>query len=459
MAKSAPGRLVERILSNELIRRVVRNSAYLFSATGISAALSMLQGVLAARLLGVAGFGVLGAITMFASVVNKFASFRMHELVVRYVGQYSERGDPQRAAALFKAASLTEIGTSVLAYGLVWLLAPLGALYFAKDPATTAWFQIYGLIILANLMAESATGLLQIYDRFRRIAVLNVAQSVFTLALIGAAFVHFEILGRPGEPLLAVALAYMAGKMLGAASLTVAALSQAARLWGAAWWRTPLSLLRPQRGELVHFAVSTNLSASLSLINKDAELLWVAFFRSPLESGYYKLALALANLVQMPVSPMPQATYPELSREAANRNWGNVRYILRQGSVLAGSYTVLTSLALALIGLPVIGLVYGDEFLPAYPALIILLVGFLAANTFYWNRTALLALGLPDYPTRVNLAAAVLKVAGALLIVPRAGYLGSAALLAGFYLFSISLNVRKTAQVLRQASPVQAEAG
>jgi O-antigen/teichoic acid export membrane protein len=114
------------------------------------------------------------------------------------------------------------------------------------------------------------------------------------------------------------------------------------------------------------------------------------------------------------------------------------------------SYTLAAGIFLFLFGRLVIGFVYGTEYLPAFPALLILMAGFLVANTFYWNRTALLALGLPSYPARVNLAAAVMKIAGILLVVPVFGYLGSAALLAGYYFFSITLNVRKAVQVLNQ---------
>ena len=95
-------RLSERLLQTELLRRVVKNSAYLFSATGISAALSMLQGILAARLLGVYAFGMLGAITQFTTVINILASFRMNELVVKYVGHYNEQGDNQRGQSPYR---------------------------------------------------------------------------------------------------------------------------------------------------------------------------------------------------------------------------------------------------------------------------------------------------------------------------------------------------------------------
>src|SRR3972149_9900286 len=143
MRKSPPinlARRFPRFLENELIQRVFRNSGYLFSATGLSAGLSMLQSILTARLLGVTDFGILGTITVFTSVVNKFASFRMSELVIKYVGEYSVSGDSRRAAAVFKTAGVTETLTSIFAFGLIWLLAPLGARYFAKDAGLAGWF-------------------------------------------------------------------------------------------------------------------------------------------------------------------------------------------------------------------------------------------------------------------------------------------------------------------------------
>jgi O-antigen/teichoic acid export membrane protein len=65
-------------------------------------------------------------------------------------------------------------------------------------------------------------------------------------------------------------------------------------------------------------------------------------------------------------------------------------------------------------------------------------------------------LGLADYPAKINSIAAVLKIIGMLTIVPIFGYLGSAALLSGFYIFSVSLNVRKTFRELkmRRSEPI-----
>lgn len=427
-------RLFHRLFENELIRRVVKNSGYLVSATVFTAAIGMVQSIMAARLLGVAAFGVLGVITVFATVLNKLVSFRMSELVVKYVGQFTETGDQPRAAATFKAAALAELGASTLAFALIWVLAPLGARYFAKDPSTAGWFVWYALVILANLIAESSTGLLQIFNRFRQFSVINVIASLITLSIIVTVYIlHGGFLG--------VLLAYISGKAFSAIGLSALAILEASHRWSKQWWRTPLSILRPQGRQMIIFAINTNISATLGLITKDSELLWVALLRSPVEAGYYKVAMALANIVQLPISPLPQATYPELSREVARQNWNNVRYVLRQGSLLAGSYTLGVTIFLILLGRPLLSFLYKPEFLPAYPALLILLAGFLVANTFYWNRVALLSIGRADIPTKVNLVLAILKILGIFLLVPIYGYLASAALLAGSYILGVSYSV------------------
>lgn len=432
-----------RLFANELVRRIVKNSGYLFGTTGVSAAASMLQGILAARLLGAAGFGTLGSITLFTSVVNNLISFRMGELVVKYVGHHTEHADPQNAAATFKLAALVEVLASCIAFGIVVVLAPLAAVMFTKDAQDAPLFIFYGLVLLANLIAESSTGLLQIFDRFRRLAGLGIVQSLTTLALI---FITFLMDGG----LRGVLAAYMVGKSIGALGISIAALIEAQRRWGAGWWKTPLTPLRPKLGEMGRFAVSTNISSSISLFTKDSELLWVSWLRGPTEAGYYKLALALANMVQMPVDPLPQATYPELSRQVARSQWNSVRDILRQGSYLAGGYALAATLFLVAFGQPLISLLYSPEFLPSYPALLILLAGLLVANTYYWRRIALLALGRADFPAKVNAILAGLKVIGTLIFVPRYGYLASAALLAGFYWAGSFISAFKTHSLIKQ---------
>ena len=432
-----------RLFENKLTRRILKNTGYLSGASGLSAGLNMVQGILVARMLGVNDFGILGIITLFTSVLNRLVSFRMGELVIKYIGEFNVEGDNDRAAAVFKASALAEVIASILAFLLVIILAPFGAEYFAKDQSLTPYFMIYGLTILVNLISESSTGFLQISNRFRDMSGLIIAQSVLTLSLI-------TILYFTDGSLLAVLLTYLAGKTLNGVGLSIAAVMEARRQWGQSWWHVRINLLRDRAKELINFGINTNISSSISLLTKDSEILWVSLFRNPVEAGWYRLALNLSNIIQIPISPMPKATYPELSREAASESWENFRHVMRQGSIISGGYSLIAALGLLVLGRPLIALVYGEEYLPAYPALLILLAGYLIANTLFWRRPALLALGRPDFPTKLNVILAIAKVAGVILLVPTYGYLASASLLAGFYILNSLISYWKVHSLMKE---------
>jgi O-antigen/teichoic acid export membrane protein len=394
--------------------------------------MSAVQSILAGRLLGPSVFGILGAVTSFTSVVNRFASFRMNELVIKYVGHYQERGEPHKAATVFRLAGLLELGSSFAAFLLIFFLAPLGARFFARDATLVFWFRLYGSIILANIIFESATGLLQIFDRFHVIAIINVVQSSLTLFLVVIAF--FAKLG-----LEAVVIAYMVGKVVGSLAISIMALVEAQKIWGSNWWRVKGSFIKTEYKSLFTFAFSTNLSGTISLVAKDSEVLWVSAFLGTQQAGLYKTALALTGLIQLPISPLPKTTFPELAREIARKNWVNVRYVLRQGSRLAALYSIPVTAVLILIGRWGIGLTYGLEFIRSYEPLVILLIGFTFSNIFYWNRVALLSLAHPVFPTIVNFIGMIIKVSLIFLFVPVWGYLGFAGLLAGYYIFTVGI--------------------
>ena len=331
---------------------------------------------------------------------------------------------------MVKVAALIEALTSLLAFGALLLLAPLAAVYFGKDASITPLYIFYGVIILGNLMTETSTGVLQLARNFQSQAIINVGQAILTAGIIFAAyFTHGN--------LVAVVAAYMIGKLILGIGPMVLAWGSLNEMLGKAWYKASLRLLPPWR-ELVGFAVSTNLSATLTLLVRDSELLWVAFFLTPTEVGYYSVAIAIINLMLMPITPFISTTYPEISRSVSDHNWDQLRRLLRQVTAIAGGVTGVMGAGILLLG-PVMLWLYGWEYIPAYPALIILLVGYGVANVLFWNRTLLLSFNLPNYPFRVMLWCGLVKVALGFWVIPRFGYFGAAALLSAYFVISVGL--------------------
>ncbi len=419
-----------RLQDDPVLQRVVRNSSYLFSSSALSAILSTIQMILVVRLLDPDEYGLAtGIIMLFATSVNQLLSFRMSEVVVRYAGEALAHENKERAAAVLKGIGLTEAATSVVAYLVLVALAPWAAATFAKDPATAPLFPLYGLFLLANVVYETSLGTLQTVNRFGRVARANFFQSITTfLFVIAAAVLGLGILG--------VLLAYLAGKTIAGLMITISALRAARQELGTGWLRAPLNQV-PGWRSIGRFMLSTNLNGTVNLLARDNIPIYIGYFLSTTEVGYFKFALTLINLVKVPIEPFIWPTYAEITRTIAKKQWDVTRRLLRQVSSIAGIWTLLTGGGLIALGWWLIPLIFGADYAPSYPALVILMLGYACANILNWNRPLLLALGRPRIPLVVGAAAGVVELILFFTFVPRTNYLVAAAIFSGYLAVSV----------------------
>lgn len=202
---------------DQTLSRVLKNTGYLFSSNTLSLGLSFVQSIFAARLLGLAAFGLVGIVTSFVSNVNRLFSFRMGEFIIRYLGKELTEENTEKAGAVVKVAMLTEGITSLLAFGFMLFIAPLGAKYIAKDMQALPMIQLFGISILANAVYETSLGVLQITNHFRSQAVINLVQSLLTAVIIVFAFLL-------NGSIYTVLAAYLIGKIILGISPAVLAL-------------------------------------------------------------------------------------------------------------------------------------------------------------------------------------------------------------------------------------------
>ena len=439
---------------DKLLRGVLKNTSYLFSSNTLSAALSMVNSIFVTRLLGVDGLGLITTVQTFASNINRFLSFRMSEVVIKYLGQalannpgidgediHSTEGvsqnipPNQQAAAIVKGIGMIEAATSILAYLMLVLLSPWAARVLVKDPSLAVLFPIYGLMLLANLVYETSAGVLQTYKRFNWLGIINTIQSVITVILIVLAFIlHRDVLFILG--------AYLLGKSFSGISIAILAFRQMNHSFGSRWWHTSVRQVDDWRS-ILGFAVNTNLNGTLNLVTRDNAPLYLAAL-SPANVtqayvGYFKLGLSIINFVTLPIDPFIWPTYAEITRTIASRQWQKTRRLLKQVSAIASAWTIAAAAGIALLGWWLIPLVYGPSASPVYPVVLILLVGYGTANIFNWNRPLMLAFGKPSYPLLVALGVGVIEILLIFWLVPMGGYLVMAAILSAYLAVSVGM--------------------
>ncbi len=442
--------LVQRWRQDPLLGRVIRNSSYLFSSNSISMGLGYIIGLLVPIMLGPAMYGVLGMVTTYVSTVNRLLSFRMNEVVIKHGGQHLALGEKVQAAALVKAAALAELITSLLSYLLLLVTAALAARFLIKDVTVTNWIAFYGLTLVANLVSETSVAVLQLGNRYRGQAALTLAQNIVTTLIVVGGYLFFG-------GFFVILLAYLAGKVLYGVGIAILALRSMKDTFGQDWRRAPLNAISDWRG-VGRFAISTNLSGTLNMVLRDSEVLWIGFFLNNTAAGYYKFAQALVGLVIMPVQPLINTTAPEINQAVARKEWNALGRLLRRTSTMAFGWTAAAAVGAALIGYPVLSLIKNGAYLPALPVLLILLIGYSAANALFWNRPLILALNRPNLPLRVTLITGAVRLALMFWLVPLWGAPAQAGLMSAYLVSSIGWvawrGVREMRAHARQAAAV-----
>ncbi len=410
---------------------IVRNSGYLFSSNSISSILTTIQGILAAVILGPTNYGFLGLIITFASNVNRLLSFRMGELVIKFGGGAIAEENTKKAARIIKVAGISEIITSLIAYGLLVLTAPLAAKFILKNDEMSHWIIIYGIALLANFATETSTAVLQLANDYKTIAILNLVQNIVTAIWI-------IVLYFSQGSLYQVLIAYLIGKFIFGFGIFISGLIKLKILVGKDWWKSSGQVLE-EKGELIKFALSTNLSGTVNLLIRDSEVLWIGYFWNPEIVGYYKFGLAIINPVMMPINTFITTTYPEINKLIVLKLWTPLKKLLRKVTLVAFLWTIACSIGLVLIGPWILSLIKDGKYLPSLPITLILLIGYGTANILFWNRNLMLAFNQPNTPLIIMATVGVIKTLAMFAWVPRFGYLFQAGLLSGYFVISVGI--------------------
>lgn len=411
-------------LSDQTLLKIIKNSGYLL--------LGSLVGIAIALIRTPAEYGVIGGITLLASNINRLFSFRLSEVVVKYVGQALTREDRNRAAAVLKFSALLESSTALFSYIVLALIAGWASRVILKDASITPLVLFYGLMILANFMNETATGVLQVTEHFGSISVLNMVQS------FASAVVIVWVLATGGG-IGGILAGYLLGKIVQGVGSVILAWKYAKKELGAGWWRASFKALN-DRKDIVRFAIHSNLSGTVNLVSRDSEILWANFFFSQEVAGYYKFAQAVMSFVSLPITPIIQTTFPQIGARVVRREWASIKQLLFRTSTLTFIWSAGCMAGMLLLGKTILVWMGDGKYMASFMPILILLLGYGVANTLFWNRPLLLAFGNAKFPLINNAIAGAIKVGLMFLLVEQFGMLVLPVLLAVYLAVTTLIN-------------------
>jgi O-antigen/teichoic acid export membrane protein len=306
-------------------------------------------------------------------------------------------------AAEFKAATgfafaldlVSGFGGMILA---IILLPLLGGLVGITDQYLLV-AMVY-CTLLPSTNAATPMGVLRALDRFDLLAWQGVTYSIARAILAGIAW----LAEGPFEAFVAIWYVTELGGDL--------------YLWFLAWRelrrRDLLNGIRPtlRPRDLPggwRFAIHVNLTSSLIAARGPIARLVVGGLLGPSAAGIYKVAASLAKTAQKPAALVGAAYYPEVVRMdlSTSKPW----QLMWRVTVLATLTGLLAILLLLAGGRPLIDLLFGHEFVLAYPVMLVLIFGPLLAMLSFPLTPMLYALDRPDAPFKAQLFGTILYFA------------------------------------------------
>jgi len=396
-------------------KSLLKNSSYLAVSKAISGVAALATLAFAGRSLGVMMFGILILITSYAKAASGLSKFQSWQLIVRYGGQAMVPGgaDEFKASTGFAFALdvVSGFGGMILA---ILLLPLLGGLFGITDQYLLV-AMVY-CTLLPTMSAATPVGVLRALDRFDLLSWQGTTYPIARAILAGIAW----WVDAPFEAFVAIWYVTDLGGDL--------------YLWFLAWRelrrRKLLQGIRPtlkpdKLPGAWRFAIHVNLTSSLTAAWGPIARLVVGGLIGPAAAGIYRIAASLADSAQKPADLLGKAYYPEVVRMdlKSKKPWK----LMVRGTVLATAAGVVGLLVLLVAGRPLIDALFGSEFLPAYPVLLLLMAVPLLAMISFPLVPMLYALDRPAAPLNARLAATVLYFAIVAPLSWRFGVTGAAA--------------------------------
>ena len=368
-------------------------------ANAATLGLTVLTGVLTARLLEPDGRGEVAAIVAWASVVALVASLGSKEAVT-----YVQARRPEEAPEILTTFMLWVAGLAVVGVAISELLLPLG--FASQSQEVVQLARVFLLMTIPWMVWEGLVGVLNGHQFFVVASCVRVAQ----LTIMGGALVVLWQLDR------VTVTTVLATHVISHVSILAFLLLFLARRVGFGGFSPDIAR------SILHFGSRSHLGTLGSVGNARLDVFVMPMILAPREIGLYAVAVSGASIIIPLFGELRAVLFAVASRRGDIGGMPLVETTLRFS--LAGALIVAAILALAAPWL--VSALYGPDFAGSVTALRLLLPGMV-----FWAGVSILAGGInatgkPVRSSKAQLIGLAVTVIGLAVTLPTVGIVGAA---------------------------------
>ena len=324
----------------------IRNSTkWLFTGTMGSKIYQFAFGVVLARILVPADFGIMVTIQIFTGIAGYFSGAGMGQALVQVRSIRPH---------YYNIVFTMQMCIGVLIYFLFYLIAPWFAVYF-ENPMYVPLLRVAAVSFLWRPFLSIQNAMLQRQMRFKHISIVRLTVPVFTgIISIGMAL--------SGYGVWSLILGGMVGSVL-----------QILILFFVTRWRPGIRFEFTVARQLGTYGFKVSANSILSYFGSQVDNIFVSRVLGPQALGLYNKGYSLS---EMPREIISKSTYNVLFRAFSQEqdNLDMTRYVYYKSIMLVTVYTAPIFVGLWWIADPFIEVVYGEKWLACVPVLQILML-------------------------------------------------------------------------------------
>lgn len=414
--------------SDNIIGDLFKSGVILFIGTAIGTMGTFLARTVSARFLTADTYG---ALALGLSIVTALASIVLLGLdqgLGRYLPR-NERMDDQRRLLL--AAFTTSIPVAFLAAGTLVLFGPTIANVFSDDVLTGRIFRLLGFALPFIVIMKLCIGGIQgLEHSFPKTLVQDFTIPVTRLGFL-ALVIYF------GSNAIGITTAFVLSFFVGAVAggyflLRYSPISRLSEV--------QLKGLNTQRRRLLSFSIPLTIMGLMSIVFSNIDTLMVGYFSTTANVGIYDVSYLLSNFLVVILGSflflfMP--IFSKLHSEGREDKMDDVYTLVTKWVLI-----ITLPLLLVFVAFPetVIGITFGEKYVPGSLVLVVLSFGFFSNVMTGPNGNALIALGETRFIMLVNAFVAIVNFGLNLILIPRFSILGAAVATAVSYTLLNSLS-------------------
>ncbi len=323
------------------LHRALRNTGYLLGGRGASAVLGFATTALAARALGLPGFGVLLLIHSFAGSVSAATRLQSWQPLLQFGSAGFEAGETGQFQTLLRHAMMLDglgaVAGVAVGLPLAWLAGP----WLGWGGHGVAALAYASSVLFMN--TGSAIGLMRLTNRFKIAAAADTAGAVVRLGgTLAGMLLHWRLPGFLAVWYAATVIAFGIDALVLRGIVRVAPSLAGFRLLGAPW--------RSRLPGIWKLTVATSGNQALIGLSSKLGILLVGAALGPGDAALYRVTAQIGEAVSQPAQMLTPALYPEFVKLRDRQEWQGLRRIV--GRVLQGlaAFSVLALLVTVVAG-------------------------------------------------------------------------------------------------------------